>query len=290
MTLLNVVVSILAVTAVLLSVSLLGIVGLDRVKRAVREPRARLKSVAPYVLLLGGVLAVNSVVRDVGPDISWVIGLQITGNIYAIEGELVAWIQSFATPPATAFFSLVYIYGYIFLLSFPFLAYAIKDDLTDFRTLTLAYGLNYIIGLACYVVFVAYGPRNLMPEVVDSLLYSYWPESQLLTSEVNVNTNVFPSLHASLSTTVAILAVRSRGTYPRWVPIAVPLAGAVCVSTMYLGIHWGIDVLAGVGLAVVSVLGADRLRGVIGDRAPDSGVVWNRLRRICERFWQRVTG
>lgn len=287
MTLVDVLISVLAVTATLLAATLLGVVGLDRIRSIRGDIRLRLLSIVPYIALLAGVLLVNSAIRDVGPEISWLIGIQITGTVYAIEGELVAWIQSFATPPATTYFSMVYIYGYIFLLSFPFVAYTLRDDLDDFRRLTIAYGLNYTIGLACYIVFVAYGPRNLMPELVDSLLYSYWPQSQLLTSQVNVNTNVFPSLHSSLSTTVAIFAIRSRKAYPRWVPIALPLAASVCLSTMYLGIHWGTDVVAGMCLAVVSVLGSDYLLAQIKRRAPSSQTVWSRIQSRVVAIWGR---
>ncbi|MDZ7730656.1 MAG: phosphatase PAP2 family protein [Natrialbaceae archaeon] len=85
------------------------------------------------------------------------------------------------------------------------------------------------------------------------MLYDSYPTYQYLTSEVNRNTNVFPSLHASLATTVALFAVRTREFYPRWVPIAIFLAISVSVSTMYLAIHWATDVIAGVALAVISV-------------------------------------
>jgi membrane-associated phospholipid phosphatase len=70
---------------------------------------------------------------------------------------------------------------------------------------------------------------------------------------------IFPSLHASLSTTVAILAWESRAVYPRWVVVALPLAAGVGFATMYLGIHWALDVVGGICLGVVSVTIADYL-------------------------------
>jgi membrane-associated phospholipid phosphatase len=147
----------------------------------------------------------------------------------------------------------MYIFGYVFLLTFPLLAYLLHADERPLRTLLFAYVVNYGVGLVCYVLFVTYGPRNFMPELVDSLLYTAWPEAQLLTSRVNRNTNVFPSLHASLSVTVALIAVRFREVYPRWLPVAAFCAAAISVSTMYLGIHWLTDVVAGVALGGFSV-------------------------------------
>ena len=141
---------------------------------------------------------------------------------------------------------------------FPVVAFLLHDDEQPLREHLIAYSLNYGIGVVCYILFIAFGPRNQIP-AVESLLYSNWPQSQLLTSQVNTNTNVFPSLHASLATTVALLSNRFRGVYPRWRPLAIVLAVSVSVSTMYLGIHWATDVVAGVVLAVGSVKAARRV-------------------------------
>ena len=228
-------------------------------RRSGDDVRERAFEFAPSLALLGVVLAVNSVARRVGPDVSWVVGWHVTDAIYEIEGAFVAGIQSIASPPLTAYFSATYVYGYVFLLVFPFVAYAVLDDPTPFRETAIAYALNYAIGLACYLLFIAHGPRNFAIGV-EGLLYSSWPQSQLLTSQVNANTNVFPSLHASLSATVVLMAYRTRDRYPRWLLLSVPIAASVAVSTMYLGIHWAIDVLAGLLLALVSVRQATDVR------------------------------
>lgn len=258
MTLVSIVAEVVAVVTALLVLTTVVIIGPPGILRERLPSRREVRGHLPYVLLLAGVLVVNTVARRFGPDVSWLIGWNATGYLYAIEGGFVPWLQSFATPPLTAYFGAVYIYGYVYLLVFPLVAYALHDDPTPFRETVIAYSLNYAIGLASYLLFVTYGPRNLLPELVDPLLYTAWPRSQLLVSEVNRNTNVFPSLHTSLSLTVALLAYRTRARYPRWQWVAVPLAASVVVSTMYLGIHWGLDILAGALLAVASVAAAVR--------------------------------
>lgn len=258
MTLLSIVVELAVVVTGLLVLTTVLVLESPWILREQLPTRGQVRGHLPYVVLLASVLVVNSVARRFGADVSWLLGWNVTGYLYAIEGGFVPWLQSFATPPMTAFFSAVYIYGYVYLLVFPLLAYVLHDDPIPFREAAIAYSLNYAIGLAAYLLFVSYGPRNFLPELVDPLLYTAWPRSQLLVSEVNQNTNVFPSLHTSLSITVALLAYRTRDRYARWQWVAVPLAASVVVSTMYLGIHWGVDVLAGALLAVVSVLGAVR--------------------------------
>lgn len=238
-----------------------GAVVLDTAKlRQVRgSGRERAREVAPYLVALGVILGVNKVARELGPEVSWIVGLNITGYIFALEGAFVATVQSVATPALTTYFSAMYLFGYVFVLIFPFLIYAALADLRAFKETSVAFTLNYTLGLACYVVFISYGPRNLIPDLVDPLLYSTYPQAQLITSQVNTNTNVFPSLHTSLSVAVGYQAWRTRDVYPRWVVIAVPVAVSITLATMYLGIHWGTDVVAGTLLGWGSVEAARRV-------------------------------
>ena len=60
-----------------------------------------------------------------------------------------------------------------------------------------------------------------------------------------------------MSMTVLLVAVRTHSEFPRWTPVAAFLALNVVVSTMALGIHWLVDVVAGVLLAWVSIVVAN---------------------------------
>lgn len=290
MTFIAVLAQVTGVVALLILLTAPPIVGRYRLVQLRRHWRGRLRAAAPSLLILAAILLINRTARQLVPELSWIVGFRITGQIYGIEGALVAWLQSFATPMMTMYFTYVYVYGYVYLLVFPLVAYLALENPRPIRETALAYTFNYGIGLVCYVLFVAYGPRNMMPDLVDSLLISSWPQAALLITEINVNTNVFPSLHTSLSVTVALLAYRTRQIYPLWTVIAIPLAASIVGATMYIGSHWAIDVIAGIGLAVISVALAKRVEipGSYGELRAQLGTVGAYVRRAPDRVRRRI--
>jgi membrane-associated phospholipid phosphatase len=245
-------------TALLLATAV--IVGPDRLRELRGDLAARLWRSRRALAALGIVLVASAVGRSSLQVVSRLFGLQLTWLIYAIEGEFVGWVQAtFVTPELTLYFSSVYMYGYVFLLAFPFLAYLALPRTTTVKRLVVAYALNYAIGLVLYTIVFAHGPRNVMPDMVTSLLFTHNPEFMALTGEVNEPTNVFPSLHTSLSVTVGTFAILTWREYPLWTPSAAWRATSVVIATMYLGIHWLTDVIGGTALALGAVYLSYRL-------------------------------
>ncbi|ADD06752.1 putative PAP2-type phosphatase [Natrialba magadii ATCC 43099] len=250
------------VVALALVFSLAVFIGRDRLASLRTEWRPRLRQSAPAFALLLVILGLNRIMRQDGYDISQAYGVHMTEVFYSLEGDFVLLFRSIATPEVTTFFSVSYVYVYAFVLVFPVVAYFALSNTVVLRQLLTAYSLNYVIGLTFYLLVIAYGPRNVMIEGMDAThLYYANPEYIHLTTEVNQNRNVFPSLHTSLSATVAIFAYMTRDQYRAWFPVAVGLATSVIISTMYLGIHWAIDVVAGLVLAAVCVVLATQLVG-----------------------------
>jgi membrane-associated phospholipid phosphatase len=259
MALLEVVLELTIVVLAMLATATLVLVGPQRIVAAFRGYRWRLEacllSVAALVVVLGLRVSTRDIVQRLERR---VIGHNITYDLFALEQRLfgettVELLQSIQSEALTSFFVFIYIYGYAFLLLFPVIAYFALEEMDDLSTLLLAFTANYGIGLLCYILFIAYGPRNFDPVLFEGLLYDAFPQSRALTNQVNQNTNVFPSLHTSLSMTVFFLAWVTRDRYPIWVPISGFLAISVALSTMYLGIHWFFDVVAGTALALLSV-------------------------------------
>lgn len=240
------------VVAVVAGLSLLVVVGPSRLRERSGDVRQRFREGLAAIALVLGVLLVNRFLRPIVPELSWAFGIPITDAIYRFEGTFVVWVQSFARPWLTSYLAFAYVHLYVFLLFVPFLVYLFAADARPLRVAGIAYAANYGIGVVCYVIFIAYGPRNYLVEEVDSLLYTTYPTIRLLTQQANVNTNAFPSLHTSMAVTVALLSLWTRDQFPRFPILVIPMTLSIVLATMYLGLHWVTDVLGGIVLAGIA--------------------------------------
>ncbi|WP_306054564.1 phosphatase PAP2 family protein [Natronococcus wangiae] len=222
------------------------------------DARARAREIVPYVGILGIVYLFNRSSHAVGQRLSAAIGLDITGTLHALEGNFVADLQGAFPYEFAEYFSFVYLFGFAFTLAFPVVAYFVLPSQRYLKELFVAYAVNYGAGAACYVLFIAYGPRNVIATVREPM-FELYPQVVAITAAVNSSANVFPSLHASLTVTVWLMAWRTRDEYPLWPWISTFTVVNIIASTMFLGIHWLIDVIAGIGLAVISVAVALRV-------------------------------
>ncbi|WP_434522089.1 phosphatase PAP2 family protein [Halorubrum sp. AS12] len=242
------------------AVTALLCIGPRQVSRAMTDVDDRLREIAPYLGAALALLAVKQITQGYRLRLSRALDWNITDELYALEGEFVASLQSL-TPDATLeFFTVSYMVGFAFLLVAAPVTYFLSEGhgRRHLKELLVAYMLNYAVGTVCYTLFISYGPRNHL-ETVSGLMYQVYPQTQDLTAAVASNTNVFPSLHTSLSVAVLAVAWRSRRTHPRWTPAAAAVAAAVVFSTMYLGIHWLTDVVVGAALGVGFVYAAARI-------------------------------
>jgi membrane-associated phospholipid phosphatase len=89
------------------------------------------------------------------------------------------------------------------------------------------------------------------------------------TDEVRLDlgANCFPSMHTSVAFAILLLALRERSAAYRVMMVA--YATSIIVSTMYLEIHWVMDVLGGLLLGAVAVKVADRLVAWLGEESAE---------------------
>ncbi len=265
--------AVIILATLLLAATVAGLVGVawlcvgPEQLRAVRERpawvRSRGREVAPSLGVLAMVLLLNKGLQGPIDHISQTYGVDATPVLYAIEGNVVAWFQSIIPGVLLAYFVAAYTVGYAVLLVAPAVVYFFGQSIQPIRRLLVAYAANYAVAVPVYAAVVAYGPRNADrgggSTSAESTLIELLPDITAITVHINSNTNVFPSLHASLSVSVLLMAWTTKAEFGRWFSLAAVLAGSVVVSTMALGIHWVSDVVAGIGLAVAAVAIATRV-------------------------------
>jgi membrane-associated phospholipid phosphatase len=222
----------------------------------IQEIDTRFLSIAPYLAIAGLFFVFKKFFQPTSEELSKDIGIHLTDWIYAVEGLFVASLQGVTPDFMIPVFSAFYMFGFSFLLITPIALYLLTPAIRPLKELLLAYVFNYAAGTFFYTFFVALGPRNYVSNHVDGLMYQIYPQTQDLTSAVASNTDIFPSLHTSLAIIVVLFAWRTSSIQPRWFTISSIVATGVVLSTMVLGIHWAIDVLAGILLAVGCYLGS----------------------------------
>jgi len=188
----------------------------------------------------------------------------VDGTLAAIDRALFGvdvshWMGGFATPGLTRVMVLCYASYFVAL---PLLASAIywSGDRPLFRALMVSGVVTTVIGYLGYLAVPAVGPYVYQAELFPTRLPGGGPETHLFIAAIDdlkgVARDCFPSLHTAHTTVVLVFAARFR----RWALLAyLPVALGLYVSTVYLRMHYVVDVLAGFATAAAAVWLGPRL-------------------------------
>lgn len=129
-----------------------------------------------------------------------------------------------------------------------------------------AVSFNWLLGVAVYYLVPSLGPIYSRPQQFDDLPRTFNTDVQglLLDDRVAVLTDAwdtravqtiaaFASLHVAITVTTCLVAELLR--LPRWVRLSGwVFAGLTCLSTVYLGWHFFVDVLGGVAVGTLALI------------------------------------
>ncbi len=114
----------------------------------------------------------------------------------------------------------------------------------------LCFYLSYI----GYIIFPAIGPRFTLAHLQNSELQGFIvaePIQNLLNRLEGIKRDAFPSGHTGIALLAVYLAFKfSRGLF--W--LLLPIVALLIFSTVYCRYHYVVDVLAGIGLTVITIL------------------------------------
>ena len=206
---------------------------------------------------------------QIDPFMTRTLGLDFTPLAAALDGDLQARLQALLPEVwLHAVFTFVYVAGYPFLIIFtPILGIWLGRGPLARRALG-AYALCYALAVPFYLFFpvnevwchaaLAAGATSctdstavatVHPAVQNLATNFQWVRDHLYSfNEVN---NCFPSLHTAIS--AAMAGIAWGGPSRRYQHVAWVFAAMIAFSTIYLGIHWVVDVAAGLVLAAVAV-------------------------------------
>lgn len=223
---------------------------LSFLKRLMDERLLRYHFIAALAVLL-----LNKLELHVEEVMDWTA--DFTPFFYQLEGNLVHLIQTYLeTPALTAVLTFFYIVVFTCLLVASLLVYHHDQDDHSLYTLLYAVMLNYTIAIPFFLFFPVLETWVYHPKV-DFLIPHVYPSFEQEYRAMSGLDNCFPSLHTSMSVTLAMVAVRSKN---RLFGKIVPLCAIIILfSIFYLGIHWVSDAVAGIALALISVSLASRL-------------------------------
>ncbi|OCT14961.1 phosphoesterase PA-phosphatase [Paenibacillus pectinilyticus] len=191
-----------------------------------------------------------------------------TASIYGIEGDFVATIQNFFhNDILTAVCSYFYVIIFPSVMITSIALYTYQKNYKLFYAVCYALMFNYMVAIPFYLFFPVNEVWSFHPRV-HLLILDVFPTFEQDYRPLSGLDNCFPSLHTSISVSMAVIAVKSSSKF--W-KIFVPCTAAFIIFTIfYLGIHWLSDMCAGLLLGVVAARMGLRIaegRLVLGERA-----------------------
>jgi len=164
------------------------------------------------------------------------------------------WMERFNNAWLTALLQFAYI-SYYFMPIALATSLFIKGEKDKFETSVFAIILCFYLSYIGYILFPALGPRFALNHLQTADLQTgpatLWIRQSLDSFEHN-KTDAFPSGHTAIALVSLYYAWKNRERVI--FRILVPLVSALIVSTVYLRYHYVTDVVAGILLAVLTII------------------------------------
>lgn len=211
---------------------------------------ARVDGAFPAVVLFVGAGTAVSLEVLCEPLLRGLVAWDLTPQVRALEGDAAASFQAALRAEwLDRGLVLVYIVGALVLYHAPLAWLAWKGRFESAwryaSTMALVWGVAILFYVAVPVT-EAWAAGH--PSAPTNVLFEQMPALRDAPGFANNIDNNFPSLHTGIS--VAVVAALAFSGERRLALLCAPLAAAVVVSTVYLGIHWWIDLVAGLALGI----------------------------------------
>lgn len=211
-----------------------------------KDARRLLDKYGKYLLAALAVLVLHLFLVRIDPWIRGWITWDLAEEVAALEGGFVPGLSALWNPALDLLLSIVYIIVHPWMLYFPALLFLLSDEERPAKATLLIYPLVYLLALPFYLflpltnVFTYHGIQSPVFELFPGLVDLYY---NLTTPD-----NSFPSLQVAMALLVANAARYARNRKYRY--FAYLYAASVVAAMLYLNIHWLVDVLGGMVVAI----------------------------------------
>jgi len=181
--------------------------------------------------------------------------LDMTPYIYAIEGDIVLWIQqamrNVLLDEALTHF---YVMGFMTATFASFLYPIYFDDRHMADRVSLSMFWVYILAIPFYLFFNVGVTGNHIPQM-QTIAYDLTPEINNWFTRIDPFTNGMPSLHIGLPFAIWLTMQRwdDDGRWYRYRNFLMGFILLTALSIVYLGIHWVVDIIGGMIVAIFAV-------------------------------------
>ena len=209
--------------------------------------------------------------------------LDMTFLVYAIEGDSVLWVQEgLRSEFLDVFMTHFYVMGFMTATFASFVYPIYFDDRYMADRVSLSMFWVYILAIPFYLFLNVKVTGNYV-EGMETIAYDLTPEIHNWFSRIDPFTNGMPSLHIGLPFAIWLSMHRwdEDGRWERFRIFLIIFIGLTSISIVYLGIHWFVDIIGGMIIAILAVNTTARTHEPIW-RFADERLFTRRLARTLE--------
>lgn len=204
------------------------------------------------MILVTLVLKIENLLQDLYEP-----GFRVTSWFYKVEGvSHIVWLQEnldyYFLIHASSIF---YVLGLSFFLSMIPVFFILRGEGDLLKEFSKALAVNYMFIIPSYLLFHLVVTSHYAPEVTP-LVYKY-PQYNAIIQGTNRQVNCMPSGHISISLTITLFAMY-RAKAKRLAVFGIIFTAITGFIIIYLGVHWLLDIPAGIAVAVIAYWAASR--------------------------------